>query len=166
MKALPWLAALAVILLVGCGQNKFQQEVENETLAVGLARETQEGEYKLVTTAELQQMLDEKQELVLVDAMPQSNFEKEHLPGAVSFAFPIEIMQEWDDRQTGGTQEAYEQLLGDDKEKLIVVYCGFVQCTRSHNAAVFARKLGYTNVRRHPGGIFAWKGAGHGTESE
>jgi thiosulfate/3-mercaptopyruvate sulfurtransferase len=34
-----------------------------------------------------------------------------------------------------------------------------VKCTRSHNGAMWAAKLGYTNVFRHPGGIFAWKGA-------
>ena len=34
-----------------------------------------------------------------------------------------------------------------------------MKCTRSHNAAVFAKKLGYKNVYRFPGGIFAWKGA-------
>jgi len=36
-----------------------------------------------------------------------------------------------------------------------------VKCTRSHNAAVFAKKLGYKNVYCFPGGIFAWKGADH-----
>ena len=55
----------------------------------------------------------------------------------------------------------FEALLGPDKDKTIVVYCGFVKCTRSHNGAAWALKLGYTNVYRHPGGIFAWKGAAH-----
>ena len=44
-------------------------------------------------------------------------------------------------------------------ECLIVVYCGFVKCARSHNAAVFAQDLGYTNVKRYAGGIYAWRGA-------
>jgi len=26
---------------------------------------------------------------------------------------------------------------------------------------LWARKLGYSNVYRHPGGIFAWRGAGY-----
>jgi rhodanese-related sulfurtransferase len=50
--------------------------------------------------------------------------------------------------------------LGPDKDKTLVFYCGFVKCTRSHNGAAFAKKLGYKNVYRFPGGIFAWKGAG------
>ena len=50
---------------------------------------------------------------------------------------------------------------GRIKTKMIVVYCGFVKCTRSHNGASWAVKLGYNNVYRYPGGIFAWKGAGY-----
>jgi rhodanese-related sulfurtransferase len=29
---------------------------------------------------------------------------------------------------------------------------------------MWAMKLGYTNVLRHPEGIFSWKGAGYPTE--
>jgi rhodanese-related sulfurtransferase len=50
-------------------------------------------------------------------------------------------------------------MLGTDKEKTIVIYCGFVKCTRSHNGATWAVKLGYKNVYRYSGGVFAWKGA-------
>lgn len=44
----------------------------------------------------------------------------------------------------------------DVKDKPIVVYCGFVKCARSHQAAMFLVKQGYTNVYRYPGGISAW----------
>ena len=56
--------------------------------------------------------------------------------------------------------EDYEALLGADKDKLVVVYCGFTACGRSHNAALWARRKGYKNVKRYPGGIYAWKGMG------
>ncbi len=70
-------------------------------------------------------------------------------------------MLEWNNEETAGkSQQDFIDLLGPDKERTIVVYCGFVKCTRSHNGAMWAKKLGYTNVLRHPGGIFAWKGAG------
>ena len=35
-------------------------------------------------------------------------------------------------------------------------YWGFVKCTRSHNSAMWAVKLGYKNVYRYPGSIKAW----------
>ncbi len=69
-------------------------------------------------------------------------------------------MSEWNSEEKAGkTAEDFVALLGEDKDRMIVVYCGFVKCTRSHNGALWAVKLGYTNVYRHPGGIFAWKGA-------
>ena len=60
-------------------------------------------------------------------------------------------------------QQDFVQMLGPDKNKLIVIYCGFVKCTRSHNGATWAVNHGYTNVYRYPGGIFAWKGAKYPT---
>jgi rhodanese-related sulfurtransferase len=69
-------------------------------------------------------------------------------------------MTSWDTKETDGkTQADYVALLGPDKEKAIIIYCGFVKCTRSHNGARWAKKLGYKNVYRYTGGIFAWKGA-------
>lgn len=44
----------------------------------------------------------------------------------------------------------------DVKDKPIVIYCGFVGCARSHQAAMYLVKQGYTNVYRYPGGISAW----------
>ena len=69
-------------------------------------------------------------------------------------------MANWDAKETGGkSMEDFAALLGPDKDRTLVFYCGFVKCTRSHNGAVFAKQLGYKNVYRFPGGIFAWKGA-------
>ena len=91
---------------------------------------------------------------------PINKAKKQHVPGAVQFLFPIPDMKEWDTKETDGkSTDDFKQLLGDNKDKLIVIYCGFVKCTRSHNGAAWAVKLGYKNVYRYPGGIFAWKGA-------
>ena len=152
---------LVTLLLTGCGTDQFEREVDTEKAAVKLARLTQQGGYELLTTDEVAELLKKPDELVLIDAMPADNFAKEHLAGAKNFAFPKVAVDEWTTDETGGSQEEYEALLGSDKDKLIVVYCGFTNCDRSHNAAVFARQLGYTNVKRYAGGIYAWKGAGH-----
>ncbi len=151
----------------GCGQNKFQQEVSTEEAAVKLVREFAQGGYEIITTDELKKLMDDRTDLLLIDTMPyEASYAKAHIPGAVQFLFPKDPIEEWDDAQMDEkSQDDYEQLLGDDKDRLIVVYCGYVKCARSHNAAYFAKQLGYTNVKRHPGGIFAWKGAGYPTES-
>lgn len=162
LSALMTLTVLA--LLGGClGPDKFVMEVEKEKGAVRLLREVQRGGYDIVDTAGLKKLIDEKTDMLIVDTMPyEASYMKNHVPGAVPFEFPIPDMNEWDASKTAGkTQADYEKLLGPDKDKLLVIYCGFVKCTRSHNGAIWAKKLGYTNVVRYPGGIFAWKGAGH-----
>ncbi|MBU1565416.1 MAG: rhodanese-like domain-containing protein [Proteobacteria bacterium] len=159
---------LAIILTVltasgACafGTDKFKEEVEKEAAAVKLAREVVKGGYGVITTEELQGVLTGGENVLVIDTMPyEDSYKKGHIPTARQFLFPIPDMNEWDAKETGGkTQEDYLKLLGPDKDKKIIVYCGFVKCTRSHNGAVWAKKLGYKNVFRHPGGIFAWRGA-------
>lgn len=147
-------------------KDRFEMEVEKEAEAVALVRDVRRGGYDVVTTGELKAWFDAGRDMVVIDAMPyEESYRKQHVPEAVQFLFPIPDMTEWDVKETGGrTEEDFLQLLGDDKEKWIVVYCGFVKCTRSHNGAAWAARLGYKNVYRYPGGIFAWKGAGYPTE--
>jgi len=129
------------------------QELETEKVAVKLTRETLKGSYGIVTTEELKKWLDEGRQPMIVDTMPYADsYAKEHIPGAVQFEFPIEEVSELDKQ----TREAYLELLGPDKGRLLVIYCGFTRCGRSHNGALWAKRLGYTNVFRHPGGIKAW----------
>ena len=165
---LPSLLMLSVLTVAsGCGTNRFQQEVQTEEAAVKLAKETVLGGYQLITTEELKKMLG-GDEFVLVDAMPAADsFDKGHISQAVNFAFPKEVMDDWDEDVLGGkTQSDFQELLGEDKERKLVFYCGFVKCARSHNAAVFAQKLGYKNVYRYPGGLYAWRGAGHALSTQ
>lgn len=51
-----------------------------------------------------------------------------------------------------------------DKNTKIVVYCGHIGCARSHFAAAYLVKKGYTNVYRYGGGISAWVDAGNAVE--
>ncbi len=165
------ITAILAVILIGvfmatpalAFKNKFEKEVVKEAGAVKLVREVRQGGYDVVTTDELKGWMDEKKDMVIVDTMPyKGSYVKNHVPGAVQFLFPIPDMNQWDTEKTAGkTQADYEALLGSDKDKTIVVYCGFVKCTRSHNGAVWAKKMGYKNVVRYSGGIFAWKGAGY-----
>ena len=146
--------------------NKFEKEMEMEAGAVKLVREVQRGGYDVVTTEELKKWIDSGKDMVIVDTMPyEDSYKKNHVPGAVQFLFPIPDMNQWDINETDGkSQDDFIKLLGSDKDKPIVVYCGFVKCTRSHNGAAWAVKLGYKNVYRYSGGIFAWKGAKYPVE--
>ncbi len=173
MKRLVWPLVCVTIgfLVLGLSgparaKDRFEKEVEKEAGAIKLVRETRSGGYDVVGTLELKQWIDAGRDMVIVDTMPlDASYKKNHVPGAVPFMFPIAEMATWDAAETDGQTPAdYEALLGSDKNRTVVVYCGFVKCTRSHNGAAWAVKLGYKSVYRHPGGIFAWKGAGFPVE--
>lgn len=149
------------------GGSKFEQELEKEQGAVKFVREVMKGGYDVITTAELDALMKSGEEIVLIDTMPfEESYKKEHVPGAKQFLFPIPDMATWDSKETAGKSEAdYKTMLGADVNKKIVIYCGFVKCTRSHNGAMWAKKMGYAQVLRYSGGIFAWKGAGYKVDS-
>jgi len=150
-------ATAGLLLLAAAGQSLAldwgSQELETEKVAIKLTREVSKGGYGIVRTDELKKWLDEGKQPLIVDTMPYADsYVKEHIPGAVQFEFPIEELTALDDK----TREAFLKLLGDDKARLMVFYCGFTKCGRSHNGAWWAKQLGYTNVYRYPGGIKAW----------
>lgn len=146
--------------------NQFEKELEKEKEAVKLVQEIQRGGYEIISTSELKNWMDAKKEILIIDTMPyEDSYKKAHVPGAKQFLFPIPDMKEWNTAETDGkTEEAYRKLLGPDTDRVIIVYCGFVKCTRSHNGAMWAKKMGYKNVYRYTGGIFAWKGANYPIE--
>ncbi len=160
-----WTFLVCIIFVLGLGGSALAawgtKELETEKAAVTFAREAERGGYKVVTTEELKNWLDQKKKMLIVDTMPyDASFKKQHIPGAVNMEFPIPEMTRLDDK----TRTTLEKLLGLDKDRVIVFYCGFVKCTRSHNAAMWATRLGYKNAYRQPGGIKAWDEAGYPVE--
>ncbi len=152
-----------VLLFAGsaCAFEWGTKELDNEKLAVNFAKEVCKGGYKIVTSEELKGWLDAKEAMLIVDTMPlEDSYKKQHIPGAVQIEFPINELSQLDDK----TKAHFERLLGPDKNRKIVVYCGFTKCGRSNNGALWATKLGYTNVYRYPGGIKAWMEADYPVE--
>lgn len=143
---------------------KTYKETDIQQIAIKLANQTIEGGYKLTTIDELKAMIDSKEDFVLIDAHPRREFVAGYIDGAINFGFQSKRVGEWEkdlDIEGGATKEQYQALLGKDLNKKIVTYCGFTKCGRSHNAAMWAKSLGYTHVYRAPGGITGWKDAGY-----
>ncbi|MBI4965077.1 MAG: rhodanese-like domain-containing protein [Desulfomonile tiedjei] len=157
-------AGLIGLLLLGnaLAQKADYPEKVKEIIAINFAREMTDGAYKAVTAADLKQWVDAKKDILIVDTMPfGASYKKRHIPAAVQIEFPIPEMKEMDDAK----KAEFAKLLGPNKDHLLVFYCGFTECTRSHNAAMWAMKLGYTNVYRFPGGIEGWAQAGYPVEA-
>ena len=151
------LVSLFILGLAGSSMAEWgSKELDTEKTAVNLLKEVERGGYKVVTSAELKGWIDQKKDMLIVDTMPyEDSYKKQHVPGAVQMEFPIPELTQLDENK----KAEFEKLLGSNKDRLIVIYCGFTKCTRSHNGAMWAVKMGYKNVYRHPGGIKAWNEA-------
>jgi rhodanese-related sulfurtransferase len=79
--------------------------------------------------------------VVLLDCNNTLTYNKNHIPGAMDY---------------GKIKNDLAKKLPEDKNTLIVAYCGNPSCTAykaGYNAAV---ELGYTNVKHYSGGIQGW----------
>jgi rhodanese-related sulfurtransferase len=133
-------------------------EKEKEVVAINFAKQMIDGGYKAVSTEDLKKWIDNKKPVLIVDTMPyEKSYKKNHIPGAVQFEFPIPAMNTMDDKK----KAEFVKLLGADKNRVLVFYCGYTECTRSHNGALWALLMGYKNVYRCPGGISGWADAGY-----
>ena len=170
-----------------------ENEVVCESFAMDLYTQALTGKYKLVNTATLKKWIDNKSKMVVIDTMPAGWYGKYHIPTALNpvvggapengpkFDFQkgekaaLKALvkkqcsvkkyyntktKKWQTKKIKGAKTKTVV----NKNKKIVVYCGFTKCQRSHQAAKYLRSLGYKNVYRYPGGIAAWDDAGYPEE--
>lgn len=94
--------------------------IESPARAIG---EETEG-YVSITAQELQALMGKGEDLLVIDTLPKSKYNREHLPGAVNFEFPNGEMETWDNSRTAGkSQVDFFSLLGEDKERPLAFYC-------------------------------------------
>ena len=83
------------------------------------------------------------EDVMIIDARPKrAKYDKGHIPMAVSIPD-----MEFDKHITK---------LPDNKNALLIFYCGGVKCKLSHKSARKAEKLGYTNVKVFADGYPGW----------
>lgn len=135
-------------------------EVDAERFAKDLYDQTKKGKYKLVSTSKLKTWVDKKQ-AVVIDTMPVGWYNNRHIPGAKQATAGGEDGSKAP--QFKMTKAEKKKLLKvakkatkGNKNKKVVVYCGFTKCLRSHEAAKYLKKKGYKKVYRYAGGISAW----------
>jgi rhodanese-related sulfurtransferase len=104
----------------------------------------------LISRAELKAAI-EAGSVVPVDALPESYYAQQHLPGALNLV--------------ADDVEARAATLLPDKNAAIVTYCSNTACPNSGQVAAKLESLGYSNVRKYAEGIQDWVEAGFPTES-
>jgi rhodanese-related sulfurtransferase len=105
-----------------------------------------------ITRTELQEKLDRKLPIVLLEALPPGYFHKGHLPGARNL--PHDQVRK------------LAPALLPVKAAEIVVYCASPTCQNSHIAATVLASMGYQNVSVFPGGKQEWEEAGLAFEGQ
>ena len=98
-----------------------------------------------LTVDQVKAKLDRGEKFHLVDVREESEFAKDHLPGAVHLG-------------KGIIERDVEERIPDPGAE-IVLYCG--GGFRSALAADNLQKMGYTNVLSMDGGIRDWRGKGY-----
>lgn len=100
-----------------------------------------------VTKSQLEQWIDSKQDMLLIDVLPKESFKKQHLPGSINI--PI---------KNNPSFLPDVQSRGKSQDQLIVVYCASTQCDASAQAAEKLENAGFTNVYRFEEGLEGWFG--------
>lgn len=87
---------------------------------------------------------------LLVDARPAKAYLAGTIPGAINIPYP-ELRKAKDKTA----------LLGKDKDKEIIFFCGGTHCNLAPGSTLLAKKAGYKNLKLYHAGFPGWKKAGN-----
>ncbi|HEV8542136.1 MAG TPA: rhodanese-like domain-containing protein [Verrucomicrobiae bacterium] len=105
-------------------------------------------EFPDISIPELKKAIAEKK-VTVIDVNGTESYQIGHIPSAVDFE---------------KNETRFAKTLPQDKNALVVAYCGGPKCMAYKEAAEAAEKLGYKNVKHLSAGISGWKEAGEKTE--
>ena len=155
------LSVVAALSLAGCagtiGTSPAGLEVPIEKAAMKFSSDVKAGGYKVVATDELKKWLDEGRQLTIISALPT---EDDAAIGRIANAVNG-VMPKSEKELTPADKERLLKVAGSDKDKPVVIYCGFVACRRSHIGASILVENGFKNVYRYPAGTVGWSEAGN-----
>lgn len=106
------------------------------------------GEYSDISISELEEAI-KKGEVIVLDVNGTSTYEKGHIPGAIDFR---------------ANKENIAALLGANKDKLVVAYCGGPTCNAYKAGAKAAEDAGFTKIKHLSAGLSGWLQAGKPTD--
>lgn len=86
----------------------------------------------------------------LIDSRPASVYAKGTIPGAINIPYP----------KLKNSKDV-EKLLGEDKNRELIFFCGGLHCNLAPGSAIVAKNAGYTNLKLYHLGFPAWRKTGH-----
>jgi len=113
-------------------------------------RAVQENKLPAISVKEVKKSLDQKGDCLLIDTRPLEEYSQGHLPSALSIP---------------GYGPGYPGKLPAEKERTVILYCGWAGCRLEQMELQPFVKAGYTNVRIMRGGMESWIKANYPTVS-
>jgi len=107
---------------------------------------------KTIHRHQIKEQIDNGDNFVLIEALPEKYFNEAHLPGAIQIDYK-EVDQK-------------SEKLPVNKGEKIVVYCANAECQNSAKTASHLDSLGYTNVYKYVEGKQDWLDAGFPVQSK
>lgn len=152
------------LILVGCQSSTPIVAAKSQE---AIKQEAKEGGYQLLSTKELAERVSSRSNMVLIDTTPREHFQRHHILGATHYLFPADAKAEtWDVNKYGGPDsDDFARRLGKEKGLPVVFYAEDSHSLRSHHAASWAKKLGFTQVYRYAEGLAGWTKSGNETRS-
>ncbi|MEF2229845.1 MAG: rhodanese-like domain-containing protein [Pseudodesulfovibrio sp.] len=147
------LIACALLALCLAPPARAETDPDQAVWVESARRDAQRDGYQLLDAEGLARLLDSPSPPLLVDARADYEFDAGHIPTARNFEFDLGDRSDLPDAK----RQALTDLLGPDKDRLVVLYCRSFRCLRGGIAARWAARLGYTRVYRYPGGFHDWK---------
>ena len=107
------------------------------------------GEFPDISITEVKALVGTSK-ATIIDVNGTDSYNSGHVPGALNFDV---------------VEANLAKVLPENKDALIIAYCGNPRCSAYQAAAKAAEKLGYKNVKHMSAGIAGWKKAGEKTEA-
>lgn len=104
------------------------------------------GDLTVISTAEVKDCLDKKEDALLIDTMPRIIHQVAHIPGSVNI--PLDQIE----------KDLPAQV--PDKNRKIIFYCMGPKCVYTPKAARLAAQMGYKNALAYVDGLPGWQSAG------
>ena len=137
-----YLPILLCLLFFGCVQNQYTDIQGGATNTTGGIE---------ITVKKVKQLIDNKTDFTLIDSRSKGEYAKSHLPAALSMP--------------ACDGDEYLELLPEEKDQLLVFYCGWPACSMNTQASALAQQAGYTNIRFMKDGVEGWIKAGFPTSA-
>lgn len=108
---------------------------------------------RTIQAKEVQDAINTKSDIVILNVLPSSIFAEEHIPGSMNI--PLE--------DSDFVEQVKMKL--QDVHRPVIVYCASLLCPASTEAATILEEEGFSNVMDFKGGMEEWHKIGQKIES-